>query len=195
MPSCPSPKTSSARRTAPRDVLAPESDRWAELVARFADRARRFGYGLVLTPIFEHAEVFHRVGIEHRRCQQGDVRVRRPRRAAARAATGRNRVGRARVRAAPPAGAVEVLVHRAQLPRRAAAEGPLPPALPSGRRGPRRRRPRCRRRSDRAARRVPARPRAHEVPRAAQLDGRRREPGAVPPGSPRLPARPLRPRR
>jgi histidyl-tRNA synthetase len=46
-----------------RDVLAPESDRWQELVARFADRARRFGYGLVLTPIFEHAEVFHRVGM------------------------------------------------------------------------------------------------------------------------------------
>jgi histidyl-tRNA synthetase len=45
-----------------RDVLAPESDRWQELVARFADRARRFGYGLVLTPIFEHAEVFHHVG-------------------------------------------------------------------------------------------------------------------------------------
>jgi len=42
-----------------RDVLAPESDRWQDLVARFADRARRFGYGLVLTPIFEHAEVFH----------------------------------------------------------------------------------------------------------------------------------------
>ena len=45
-----------------RDVLAPESDRWQELIAKFADRARRFGYGLVLTPIFEHAEVFHRVG-------------------------------------------------------------------------------------------------------------------------------------
>ncbi|HEX4492529.1 MAG TPA: histidine--tRNA ligase [Acidimicrobiia bacterium] len=45
-----------------RDVLAPESDRWQALVATFADRARRFGYGLVLTPIFEHVEVFHRVG-------------------------------------------------------------------------------------------------------------------------------------
>jgi histidyl-tRNA synthetase len=45
-----------------RDVLAPESDRWQALVARFADRARRFGYGLLVTPIFEHAEVFHRVG-------------------------------------------------------------------------------------------------------------------------------------
>lgn len=46
-----------------KDVLAPESDRWQELIARFADRARRFGYGLVLTPIFEHSEVFHRVGM------------------------------------------------------------------------------------------------------------------------------------
>src|SRR5260221_2354735 len=45
-----------------RDVLAPESDGGQELVAVSADRARRFGYGLVLTPIFEHAEVFHRVG-------------------------------------------------------------------------------------------------------------------------------------
>ncbi len=45
-----------------RDVLAPESDRWVELVARFADRARRFGYGLVVTPIFEHYEVFARIG-------------------------------------------------------------------------------------------------------------------------------------
>ncbi len=45
-----------------RDVLPPESARWGELVARFADRAARFGYGLVVTPIFEHYEVFARVG-------------------------------------------------------------------------------------------------------------------------------------
>ena len=45
-----------------RDVLPPESARWAELVAVFAARAARFGYGLVLTPIFEHLEVFQRVG-------------------------------------------------------------------------------------------------------------------------------------
>lgn len=44
------------------DVLAPESQRWADAVATFADRARRFGYGLVVTPIFEHLEVFQRVG-------------------------------------------------------------------------------------------------------------------------------------
>ncbi|MFM8304872.1 MAG: histidine--tRNA ligase, partial [Actinomycetota bacterium] len=44
------------------DVLAPESQRWVDAVAAFADRARRFGYGLVVTPIFEHVEVFQRVG-------------------------------------------------------------------------------------------------------------------------------------
>jgi len=45
-----------------RDVLPPESDRWIEVVALFAERARRFGYGLVLTPMFEHWEVFARLG-------------------------------------------------------------------------------------------------------------------------------------
>src|SRR5436190_22378726 len=46
------------------DVLAPESDRWIAVVAAFAERAARFGYGLVVTPLFEHVEVFQRVG-EH----------------------------------------------------------------------------------------------------------------------------------
>src|SRR3954469_24498851 len=45
-----------------RDGLPPESDDWIEIVARFAERAARFGYGLVVTPIFEHYEVFARVG-------------------------------------------------------------------------------------------------------------------------------------
>jgi histidyl-tRNA synthetase len=46
------------------DVLPPESGRWTQIVARFADRARRYGYGLAITPMFEHIEVFQRVG-EH----------------------------------------------------------------------------------------------------------------------------------
>ncbi|MDQ1501182.1 MAG: histidyl-tRNA synthetase [Actinomycetota bacterium] len=44
------------------DVLPPESGRWAALVAAFAGRAARFGYGLVMTPAYEHIEVFQRVG-------------------------------------------------------------------------------------------------------------------------------------
>jgi histidyl-tRNA synthetase len=44
------------------DVLPPESGRWTEVVRRFADRARRGGFGLVVSPVFEHLEVFQRVG-------------------------------------------------------------------------------------------------------------------------------------
>jgi histidyl-tRNA synthetase len=44
------------------DVLPPDSARWIEVVARFAARAERFGFGLLLTPIVEHYEVFARVG-------------------------------------------------------------------------------------------------------------------------------------
>jgi histidyl-tRNA synthetase len=44
------------------DVLPPASDRWIRVVGAFADRAARFGYGLVVTPVFEHVEVFQRVG-------------------------------------------------------------------------------------------------------------------------------------
>lgn len=44
------------------DVLPPESARWSRLVDLFSARAARFGYGLVLTPVYEHLEVFQRVG-------------------------------------------------------------------------------------------------------------------------------------
>src|SRR5260370_20230882 len=44
------------------DVLPPESSRWIALVKTFAARATRFGYGLVITPVMEHVEVFQRVG-------------------------------------------------------------------------------------------------------------------------------------
>jgi histidyl-tRNA synthetase len=44
------------------DVLPPESARWIELISRFTSRAERFGYGLLLTPIVEHYDVFARVG-------------------------------------------------------------------------------------------------------------------------------------
>jgi histidyl-tRNA synthetase len=44
------------------DVLPPESRRWQQLVALFAARATRAGYGLVVSPVFEDASVFARVG-------------------------------------------------------------------------------------------------------------------------------------
>jgi histidyl-tRNA synthetase len=46
------------------DVLPPDSDAWIGAISAFAERAARFGYGLVSTPLFEHVEVFQRVG-EH----------------------------------------------------------------------------------------------------------------------------------
>lgn len=44
------------------DLLPPETDAWIAVVAAFARRAARFGYGLIVTPVFEHREVFERVG-------------------------------------------------------------------------------------------------------------------------------------
>jgi histidyl-tRNA synthetase len=44
------------------DVLPPESSQWTALVTAFAERAGRYGFDLLITPIFEHLEVFQRVG-------------------------------------------------------------------------------------------------------------------------------------
>ena len=46
------------------DVLPPESARWQRLIGCFSQRARRAGYGLVVSPIFEDLAVFQRVGEE-----------------------------------------------------------------------------------------------------------------------------------
>jgi histidyl-tRNA synthetase len=45
-----------------RDVLPPESARWERLLALFAGRVERAGYGLVVSPMFEDIGVFERVG-------------------------------------------------------------------------------------------------------------------------------------
>jgi histidyl-tRNA synthetase len=42
------------------DVLWPESARWERLVAEFARRAQLAGFGLVLNPMFEDAQLFRR---------------------------------------------------------------------------------------------------------------------------------------
>ncbi|HZJ27846.1 MAG TPA: histidine--tRNA ligase [Acidimicrobiia bacterium] len=44
------------------DILPPASRRFAAFVDAFSARADRFGYGLAVTPLFEHLEVFLRVG-------------------------------------------------------------------------------------------------------------------------------------
>jgi histidyl-tRNA synthetase len=44
------------------DVLPPESSQWTALVSTFARLAARYGFDLVVTPVFEHLEVFQRVG-------------------------------------------------------------------------------------------------------------------------------------
>ncbi|MEZ5169809.1 MAG: histidine--tRNA ligase [Acidimicrobiia bacterium] len=64
MPDTPRPPNPDAFRapTGTHDVLSPESSRWSGLIAAFARRAERFGYGLAITPVFEHLEVFRRVG-------------------------------------------------------------------------------------------------------------------------------------
>jgi histidyl-tRNA synthetase len=61
----PEPSDDRARYRAPvgtHDVLPPESSQWTTLVAAFAERAGRYGFDLVITPVFEHLEVFQRVG-------------------------------------------------------------------------------------------------------------------------------------
>src|SRR5437899_12789840 len=42
--------------------MPPESARWERVVALFAERVGGAGYGLVVSPMFEDANVFHRVG-------------------------------------------------------------------------------------------------------------------------------------
>jgi histidyl-tRNA synthetase len=44
------------------DILPPDSARWERLVAAFANLAGRSGFGLAVTPVIEHIEVFLRLG-------------------------------------------------------------------------------------------------------------------------------------
>ena len=62
------------------DVLAPKSAEWEGVVATFAQFAYRYGFELVITPMFEDVgrlQPRHRRG--ERRRQEGDVRLQRPR--------------------------------------------------------------------------------------------------------------------
>src|SRR5690606_33312623 len=45
-----------------RDILVPDAARWRRFVSVFAEVVEAAGYGQVIPPMFEHVEVFHRVG-------------------------------------------------------------------------------------------------------------------------------------
>ena len=47
------------------DVIGPESSQWENLIASFADFAYRYGFELVITPLFEDVGVFNRGIGEH----------------------------------------------------------------------------------------------------------------------------------
>ncbi len=140
MPEGAAPDDEKSRFRAPtgtRDVLPPESDRWQALIATFAERASRFGFGLVVTPIFEHLEVFQRVGesTDVVRKEMYDFVDKGGRRLALRP-EGTASVVRAFVQHRPPI-PWKVWYLAPQLPLRASAEGPVPPALAARCRGAR----------------------------------------------------------
>ena len=100
------------------DVLPPESGALDERRRRASRRGpSASATGCCSRRSSSTSRCSQRVGETHRRRAQGDVRLRRQGRPPPRAAARGHRVGRARVRAAPAADAVEGLVPRAELPR------------------------------------------------------------------------------
>ena len=54
------------------DVLGPESQLWEGVVATFAQLAYRYGFSMVVSPLFEDVGVFHRgIGEERRTGRSG----------------------------------------------------------------------------------------------------------------------------
>ena len=153
------------------DILPPESARWEWLEDTIRSLMRRYGYAGIRTPIVEPTQLFVRglgevtdivekemysfvdsMNGDRLTLQAGEHRRRGARRHRARAA--------ARRRPAP-------LLHRPDVPPRAAAEGPLPAVPPVRRRGDGLRRPRRRRRADPDVPRALARARPGRGPRRA----------------------------
>ena len=148
----------SKRRAAPSTCSASRPPRARTLEARARAILEGAGYERIETPAFEATELFARgVGAVHRHRAQGDVHLRGRRRTLAHAAPRGDRarvprLRRARHAQAPPAG--QALVPVELLSPRARPGGALPAVLAGRRRGARLRRPRRRRRVDRAAART-----------------------------------------
>ncbi len=129
------------------DVLWPESARWERLVAEFARRAQLGGFGLVLNPMFEDAQLFRRgIGDESDvvRKEMYEFADRGGRDVALRP-EGTASVVRAFVQHRPPA-TVEGVVPHPRLPLRTAPGRALQATPPARGGGARHRRPRRRRR-------------------------------------------------
>ena len=45
-----------------KDIFGFEARKWQTLINIFAKQAHLYNYDLVMTPVFEHIEVFNRVG-------------------------------------------------------------------------------------------------------------------------------------
>ncbi len=122
----------------PRRSRRPTSAQWEGLVATFAQFAYRYGFSLVMTPMFEDVGVFMRGIGEESDVFRKEMYVfedRGGRRYALRP-EGTASVVRAFVQHQPD-DALEGVVPHARLSLREAPEGSLPPALPVRRRGAR----------------------------------------------------------
>ena len=164
-----------------QDLLPDTARRHRRVSETAREAAALYGFAEIATPIFEFTEVFARPIGEHTDIvAEGDVHLHRPRRRRGDAAAGKHRRGRARraVERADPIDAAQILLQRADVPLRAAAEGPLPPVSPDRRRTARasqRRRPISR--SSRSATRILRRARDRRPGRARTEHARRpREP-------------------
>ena len=128
----------------------------------------------------------------HRRREQGDVHLRRPRRPLGDAAPGGHR-GRGpvgdRARPGPGRAAGQAALRRAVLPLRAAAGRALPAAAAGRHRGHRGRRPGAGRRGDRGGRRGLPGARPDRLPAGDHLARRRGVPPGLPGAAARVPGR------
>jgi hypothetical protein len=115
------------------DVLPEQSARWQYVEARWRDHCHCYGYGEIRTPILESAALFERsvgetsdiVSKEMYVLERGDERY-------ALKPEGTAPVVRAYLEHSLYAGGrgAEAVLHHALLPRRATAEGALPPGAP-----------------------------------------------------------------
>ena len=159
-----------------QDVLPAQQPLWERVIREAEELCATYGYGRIMTPVFEDTELFARTsGRRLGRRPEGDVHVHRPRRPLADAPPGGDRLGRARVRGArspPRAAAGEDVPGRADVPLCGAAAWEVPRVLAAQRRGDGLRRP-CGRRGDHPALRgAAAQARDPRLVARAELDRR-----------------------